>query len=647
MAKKTVKKYNEVTPRTKKEDATPVATLSPLEQSKPFSLTDFRMQAIILIILGFLFYANSFSNEYAFDDGIVVQKNEYVQNGFSGIRKILSTDAYDSFYRQGNAKQQFSGGRYRPLSIITFAIEQQLFGSNAKDKPENDLASLRHVVNVVLYIFSVILLLYFLSTYVFKKNPLTAFIAALLFLIHPLHTEVVANIKSRDEIMSFLFILLTFISVFRYRESKKKSQLLYGLLYYFLALLSKEYAITLMMFIPMLLYIVKRDSLQKSISFTLPYLLVVAAYLAVRFSAIGIGTTKENTDVLNNPYMFATTPEKWATKIEILIYYLRFLFFPKPLSFDYSYNTIPYVNFGNGLVWLSLLIHLSMIAATIILFLKKNILSFALAFYLLHLMLVSNFILDVGATMGERLVYHSSFGLVIILAVLITRFSELITQPKTRKITLAVLGILITSWCGARVIERNPEWKNDDVLYLTDAPKVPNSALANGNAGMIYYNQSCDTVNKSRENELLQKALYHLKKSVAIHKTYVNGYINLSVTYMRLKEYDHAKESLDIARRIYPSNSIIKTNYTALGVYYFNDAMIIGAKQPHEAVKLLEKATEADPDNVNYWYNLGGAAYTVHDNEKARMAWTKTLELNPGHKEAKAGMAALNAAVQK
>ena len=62
--------------------------------------------------------------------------------GFGGIGKILTRDAYDSFYTQGNAAQQFSGGRYRPLSIITFAIEQQLFGSTAKDKPASDLATI-------------------------------------------------------------------------------------------------------------------------------------------------------------------------------------------------------------------------------------------------------------------------------------------------------------------------------------------------------------------------------------------------------------------------------------------------------------------------------------------------------------------------
>ena len=69
------------------------------------------------------------------------------------------------------------------------------------------------------------------------------------------------------------------------------------------------------------------------------------------------------------------------------------------------------------MVWFSILFHLSAVGATIYLFMKRNILSFALAFYLLHLLLVSNLIMNLGATMGERLIYHSSFGFAIIIAI--------------------------------------------------------------------------------------------------------------------------------------------------------------------------------------------------------------------------------------
>ncbi|HET8964449.1 MAG TPA: hypothetical protein VFM99_11145, partial [Chitinophagales bacterium] len=342
----------------------------------------FNLQALILIIIGLVFYSNSFFNEYALDDGIVIQKNEYVQEGFKGISKILTTDAYDSFYKQMNAGQQLSGGRYRPLSIVTFAIEQQLFGKKRikqDERPSVELSTLRHVVNVLFYILSVVVLLFFLREFVFKNNPFIAFVTALLFLIHPIHTEVVANVKSRDEILSFLFIILTFIKSFRYWETKERKQLFTGLFYYFMALLSKEYAITLVVLIPMLWYIKKNSSFKEVFVSSLPFLIIAGLYLLIRFSVVGRGANMENPDVLNNPFKFAAPDEKWATKIEILNHYLRLLFYPKPLSSDYSYSTIPYTDFSDSKVWLSIIIHLSMVAATIILFLKRNIIAFALA----------------------------------------------------------------------------------------------------------------------------------------------------------------------------------------------------------------------------------------------------------------------------
>ncbi len=80
-----------------------------------------------------------------------------------------------------------------------------------------------------------------------------------------------------------------------------------------------------------------------------------------------------------------------------------------------------------------------------------------------------------------------------------------------------------------------------------------------------------------------------------------------------------------------------------MGSVYFNDAMNMGSKHPHEALKLLEKALEVDPNNADYWYNLGGVSYTIGNFEKAREAWTKTLLLDPDNQEAKQGMSALPA----
>ncbi len=612
-----------------------------IETKKRFPFTDFFLQALLLTIVGFVIYSNSFKNEYALDDGIVIQKNDYVEQGFRGIPKILSTDEYDSFYKQMGATQQLSGGRYRPLSVVSFAIEQQLFGLKGKDKPATDVAFVRHFVNVLLYIFSVVMLLYFLRNFILKENQLVAFGTCLLFLIHPIHTEVIANVKSRDEIMSFLFIILTFISTFRYHETKKKLHLFYGLLFYFLALLSKEYAITLIVLLPMLFYIVKKDEFIDSIIATIPFVIVFVFYFYIRYHVVGLGNTIENPDVLNNPFKFATTSEKWATKIEILNHYLRLLFYPQPLSSDYSYSTIPYTNFKNANVWLSIITHLTLIIFTVVLFLKRHILSFALAFYLLHLFLVSNLIFDIGATMGERLVYHSSFGLSIIIAVIIKWGLEKIQNAKTKKIIGIAFFSLITIWCSAKIMVRNAQWKNDTTLFIADAETVPNSALVNGNAGKAYIDMSEKPENKSRENELIQKAITHFRKAVTIHTNYVNGYLNLGVCYFKLKDYEKAKTNWDLAKSLYPNHPLLKSHYKLLGSVYFSLGMEQGPKNPAEAIKLLEKALSFDPNNAEYWYNLGGATYTLKDFAKAKIAWTNSLSLDPNNQLAKQGLAAL------
>jgi protein O-mannosyl-transferase len=633
---------------TSKQKITSPAKAKIIDFKLTSDVNSFNLQALVLIVIGLIFYGNSFKNEYALDDGIVIEKNEYVQDGFRGVFKILKTDAYDSFYKQMNAGQQLSGGRYRPLSIVTFALEQQFFGKKKTKAEKNitvaaytELSTFRHVGNVLFYIFSVLLLLYFLREFIFKENVLIAFGVSLLFLIHPIHTEVVANVKSRDEILSFLFIMLTFIKAFQYWESKNKRYLIAGLIYYFLALLSKEYAVTLIVLIPMLFYIKRNETVYASFSAALPFLGVAAIYLFIRYSIVGTGASIENPDVLNNPFKFATPDQRLATKIEILNRYLRLLFYPTPLSSDYSYNTIPYTNFSDPNVWLSLFIHISMVVSAIVLFIKRNIISFALTFYLVHLLLVSNLRFEIGATMGERLIYHSSFGFCMVIGIAAVWALQRIKSKTTATTVGGILTGMMVIWFATITIARNAEWKNDTSLFIADAEKVPNSALVNGNAGKAYIDMSELPENKAREKELVQKSLLYLQRAVATHDQYVNGYLNLGVAYYKLGDYTKARECWDMARKIYPSNPFIQRNFALLGQLYYNEAMRLGVKNPTEAIKLLEKAVEVDPSNPDYWYNLGGASYTIQDYKRAGEAWTKALELKPDYEQAKQGLGAI------
>ena len=142
---------------------------------------------IVIILLGLIFNLTTLNNEYALDDGIIIHQNDHVIKGIAGIKGILTKDAYESFYRKMNATDQLAGGRYRPLSVVSFAIEQEFIGAYPKDgnyraqcwdtnedkinQPEEDInndgvfnevdcqvkgASLRHFVNIITFIIGII-----------------------------------------------------------------------------------------------------------------------------------------------------------------------------------------------------------------------------------------------------------------------------------------------------------------------------------------------------------------------------------------------------------------------------------------------------------------------------------------------------------
>jgi tetratricopeptide (TPR) repeat protein len=600
---------------------------------------DFRLQTLALIIIGLICFANSFTNEYALDDGIVIRNNDYVQAGTQGIPDILSNDEYQSFYSRMGSNQELAGGRYRPLSIVTFAIEQQVFGAKDGETPQYNIATIRHVINVLLYIFSVILLLYFLRNFIFKENTLIAFIASLIFLIHPIHTEVIANIKSRDEILSFLFIILTFIMLFKYDETRKKTALATGLLFFFLALLSKEYAIVLLALIPMLFYIVKKDTILNSLIKTIPFFIVTVIYVCIRLAIVGIGSSSASTEVLNSPFLYATAPEKWATKIEILDRYLRLLFYPDPLSCDYSYNTIPYVDFANGWVWLSILIHVSLIAAAIKLFFKRNIVSFAIAFYLFNLFLVSNFVFDIGATMGERLLYHSSFGFALAFAIGLVWLLKKINNTQVAIVAGTTLLTLIFIWSAAKDIQRNAEWKNDVTLFMKDVNTVPNSVLANGNAGKNYLDMGLNPENKDRQKILMDSGMMYINRAISIDNKFVNGYLHLAFAYVQMKQYDSAAKNIKMARALYPDNPRVDSLSRDIAAGYTSEAVLYINTDWKTGLAFLEKAAYAAPNNIDAWNNLGDAYFLyAKDYPKAKEAWNRVLQIDPDNQKAKVGL---------
>ncbi len=642
MAKKKYKAERPSPPRANVQRAV-IANPIGLTQPGVFSFTP-QVKYTILLLIGFLLYVNTLQNQYALDDGGVITTNLYVQKGISGIKDILTNDAFGSYLQQMGASQQLSGGRYRPLSIVLFAIEHSFFG---------DSPALQHAVNLILFLATIFAMYYFLRNYLLKYLPSgddIAFIATLLFAIHPIHTEVVANIKSSDELLSLLFILGTFIFGLKYVEEKKKKDLYGSLLLYFLALLSKEYGITLMALLPMLFYLYPGSAKGKTISHTLPYMAVVLLYLIIRFSAVGIPhPPPKNVVLINNqlrvdPYYFATHAQKVATEWYSLGKYIVLLLFPYPLCSDYSYAQIPYHNFTDVSVWLSIFAYIAIFIYGINAWRKKSILAFPVFFYLFNLFLVSNFPINVGAMLGERFAYHSSLGFVVILAYYIFHFIRKM-EMKVKKVVIISLASVLTLLCGAEVIMRNTDWKNNDTLFLTDIKNAPNSAFVNSNAAACMINMAVVPANAKRAKGLLDSSLVCLYKAIAVDPTFPDPYINLGLTYFHLGQLDSAKRYWDIIQyRLYPNHPSVLRFMPMLARSYLEKAKMLGGEgKPLDAIANMKLAITEDSKNPELWYNLGGAFYTIKQFDSARMAWTTAVQLKPDYTEAQNGLRALAA----
>lgn len=616
---------------------------------KPFFDFPIRTKYIILAVIGLIFYGNTLFNEYALDDNGVILGNAYVQNGISGIYDIMTNDAYSSYLQKMHASQNFTGGRYRPLSIVFFAVEQSLFGNSP---------AVGHFMNILFFIATVIAIYCFLSNFLLKKIPRgedCAFLAAILFAIHPLHTEVVANIKSFDEILSLLFIMLTFIFSLEYIKQKKNKFLYIAMGSLFLSLLSKEYAITLVILIPMLFYLYPAENKKSIISLSIPYFIITFVYLLLRLKVVGLPHSDSTVRYINNqlrmdPYYLATPIQKFATEWYALGKYLFMLFVPYPLAADYSYNQIPYHNFSNITVWLSIFAYIAIIYWGFKLLKKKDVMAFPLFFFLFMLFPISNFFINVGAVYAERFDYHASFGFVIVLSYFVFRLTRKVSFSIRKNAITGALAVIMLV-CAVETIGRNRDWKNDNTLFMHDVNVVPNSEFADCNASVGYINLSMEKENESRKTQMLDTAVMLCRRAINLDKTFPDPFINAGLAYYYLSNLDSAKYFWDIVQNgLYPNHPKLKIYQPLLAKSYLLKAKDLGAGNPLMAIREMQKGISEDSTNAELWYNLGGAYFSVHRYDSAKYAWIKTLRLNPGAdiaNSAKNGLNALNSASGK
>ncbi|HAP00808.1 MAG TPA: hypothetical protein DCQ93_02675 [Bacteroidetes bacterium] len=598
--------------------------------------------ALLLAAIAALLYAVTYRNEWALDDIISITMNSFTQKGFAGIPDLLSKD---SFYGFVGSASELTGGRWRPLALLSFATEIEIFGwKNGGAEANLQLAHYMHFTNIMLYAAIGFLMFKVIARFMIR-NIWSAFAITLLFIVHPIHTEVVANIKSRDELLSWFFLLLTLYLSFKSKSSNNILLMPLSLICFFLALLSKENGVTFIAILPITFYCFSDKNWLKSFLATIPFVVVVLFYIGIRFSVMDF-VHKDITEIMNAPYLRATGTEAFATKMFVLGKYLVMLFYPHPLSYDYSFNEIPYKNLLDWQVIMSSIVQLALLIYAFLEIRNKNLIAYGILFYFFSIFIASNLLVDTGAPMAERFVFQASFGFLIALVVLIEKLiSKLKLNELNRKVISGLLIVLICIPASLKTYARSQEWIRDKVLFVKDVETCPNSARTNNGAGTSYIFYGDDVKGDSlKKISRYDSAIYFLKKASNIHPTYTDPYLNLGVAYDRKKMIDSAEYFWNKARALQPNHPKLTEFDKVLVSDFLDDAAKVYQKgDTSRAISDFRKATKYAPADPKTWYNLAGIYFTTHHYDSARICFDKTLQLDPNHADAKRALNFMNA----
>ncbi|HRZ78025.1 MAG TPA: hypothetical protein P5248_11695, partial [Bacteroidales bacterium] len=405
-----------------------------------------------------------------------------------------------------------------------FALEMELFGENPH---------LSHAVNVLIYILLVLVMFsIFRRMFPPGKQPwweFAAFTAMLLYAAHPLHTEVVANIKGRDELLSALFGFLALrLALGQGADLRWKGGT--GIaLFLFLALMSKENAVAFLAIIPLALFWKGERRLRPLLAY-LPALLVpLLAYLLIRLAVLGTPETGSSPELMDNPFLHASLNERYGTILRTFGDYYRLMLYPAVLTWDYYPYHIPLTRLFTSHALLPLALTLALLLLAILGIKRRATASFGLLFFFIAFFPVSNIPVNLGAFMAERFLFLPSTGLCLALAATFSGLSARLSEGK--KALVPALILVMLTFFSYHTYTRNKVWKDDFTLYTHDVRISSNSAKSNNIAAKFYAYEARNAQDTLLRREYFDTALTLFRQAVRIHPAFMDAWFHYGNTW--------------------------------------------------------------------------------------------------------------------
>ncbi|UCD15949.1 MAG: tetratricopeptide repeat protein [Candidatus Omnitrophota bacterium] len=475
---------------------------------------------LIIILLSFLIYGNSLNNEFVSDDIPAIVNNPVLSDLFS---------------------------RLDPNSFL-YALNYAVAGLNPW---------IYHVTSIILHIITSILVFFFLRLF-FKQWP--SLWGALIFTVHPVHTEAVTWISGRGYVLFSLFLLASFLLYVRATASSKLrvGDFLGSFIFFICAVYSATVAL---LYLGMLvLYDFTFGKWRKNykywtvfFAFGIFKVLSITSLIGQRIAQVSadIGPSGDVNFIFNMAFSVFS--------------HLGLLLWPARLTLYHENLTVSAPAMGVGVFFLCLLFLLLPI-----LFKKAKVLFFAFMVFILFLSPTYSPV-TITWLVAERYLYFPSIALSMGLAF----FIERVSAAGKVKVSGSILLIALLAAGSVRTVIRNFDWASHASIWRATVRVSPQSAKAHNNMGDVY----CLEGN-------LEKAVEEFRRAIELKADYADAYHNLAHTYQQM---GRVKEAVVNYKKAVAINKNLYQSYRNLGVIYLKE------KNFELAEKYFKKVMEIKP----------------------------------------------------
>jgi tetratricopeptide (TPR) repeat protein len=554
------------------------------------------LAVIVLYVLGFAVYLNSFSVPFVFDDYPNIRDNPSIRLA------VIDLEGLRAAGFESHASR-------RPVANISFALNYLAGSYDVKGY---------HLVNTLIHIVNGVLV-YFLALILLRRNQsltdrlsasdrrtrLVALFAAAIFITHPLQIQAVTYIVQRMTSMATMFYLVSLLFYLLGRQRKNRSgrsaYWLAALASWLLALGSKEIAATLPVVIVLIEYFLFRDPRKAWPGINYGCLLFAfAATAGVVLFYLGA----EPASTITEQYVDRgfTPGERLLTELRVLVFYLSLMVFPHPgrLSLDHAFTisrslTDPITT----LVAAAILV--ALIFAALRLTRRHPILSFCIMWFLVTLAIESSFIgLEI---VFEHRLYLPMFAFALALAYLLS-----LTPARHRAMMTALSGILVVTLMAVSII-RNMTWQDSAVLWADAVSKNPDSYRARNNLGRVLTDQGKG-----------EQAARQFNEAIRIKPDYAEPHNNLGTLHARAGRFDQAREQFAAAIELNPRYA---QAYNNLGM------ALLSQGRAREAASYLGQAVRFAPGYAKAHANLSIALERLGQPREACRHLLLAVRLDP------------------